>query len=293
MLESANRGVGTRICCLLAGTLLMLAAGGCGEVTSNADAAGATDGASLATDAAGGPADAAPVLPDAEPACESGTHKCSAGCVSDTSPSSCGSSCDPCAEPADGAATCDGVTCGIECNAGYRDMNGSCEPDPNNCGGDGTVCTGGTCSAQGFCTECVRTLGAQQTIYFPPKQYDGISGNPGFELSCRKMPSNVLVDTTVIGTIVASPGSEHRSAFYACLAEAPNVTTAPCDGITNYWYTTFNGTTTLSISAKHTTPASGNAKVHLLNYFCVYEPGSIPCSVTLQGGAEIRVKVAE
>jgi streptogramin lyase len=94
-------------------------------------------------------------------ACGSGFHDCGNGqCASDTSPASCGTSCQPCAAPAaNGSATCAGtpLACGISCSQGYNLCPGNqCvnfQSDPNNCNGCGTTCAGagnalgvGTCA---------------------------------------------------------------------------------------------------------------------------------------------------
>jgi len=71
---------------------------------------------------------AAPVPP---PVCDEGQHSCEGQCVSNSSVSSCGTSCTPCPTPPEHAhATCNGVACGFECDSGFVRSNGACVPPP-------------------------------------------------------------------------------------------------------------------------------------------------------------------
>jgi len=58
--------------------------------------------------------------------CPQGTHNCSDNCVEVTSVTACGDSCRPCEVPTHGKATCDGMSCGFECNTNYRACGSSC-----------------------------------------------------------------------------------------------------------------------------------------------------------------------
>ena len=81
--------------------------------------------------------------------CAEGTHDCSGSCVSNTSVSTCGTSCTACPVPDGGTATCDGISCGVSCGS-ETSCNGACvneQTDPNNCGACGHSCLGGACSA--------------------------------------------------------------------------------------------------------------------------------------------------
>ncbi|MFO0679173.1 MAG: putative metal-binding motif-containing protein [Polyangiaceae bacterium] len=58
--------------------------------------------------------------------CASGTHNCSGSCVSNNSTSTCGASCSPCSPPSNATATCNGTSCGFNCNSGYIACSGAC-----------------------------------------------------------------------------------------------------------------------------------------------------------------------
>ncbi|MBI5478109.1 MAG: hypothetical protein HY906_04595, partial [Deltaproteobacteria bacterium] len=74
--------------------------------------------------------------------CGTGYHDCPpAGCVTNNDPNHCGASCAPC--PADnGTATCDGVSCGLECDSGYHECGGLCVSNASvlSCGQSCTAC---------------------------------------------------------------------------------------------------------------------------------------------------------
>lgn len=61
------------------------------------------------------------------PGCEAGQHACGATCVSDTSPLTCGTRCEPCSAPAHAEATCSTAgACGIQCASGYTACDSGC-----------------------------------------------------------------------------------------------------------------------------------------------------------------------
>jgi hypothetical protein len=74
--------------------------------------------------------------------CKLDEHACSGVCVSNSSPSTCGSSCDACAVPANGSSTCADDACGIRCNPGYHLCGDRCVSDASieTCGGACTSC---------------------------------------------------------------------------------------------------------------------------------------------------------
>lgn len=87
--------------------------------------------------------------------CNYGYHYCSgSGCVSNTDVDHCGTSCTPCPS-ANGTATCDGVSCGIECDANYHECDGECVSNASveHCGTSCTPCpapTNGTATCNGI-----------------------------------------------------------------------------------------------------------------------------------------------
>jgi hypothetical protein len=64
--------------------------------------------------------------------CDPSFHGCGAACLPDSSPSSCGTSCTPCAAaPANAHVTCDVATgCGWACNAGFAVIGAGCDIAP-------------------------------------------------------------------------------------------------------------------------------------------------------------------
>jgi len=90
-------------------------------------------------------------------ACDHGHHRCGDRCASDTSPATCGASCDPCPEPENAIATCKDGICGHVCAPGTHACGEACYPDddPEHCGeackncpvppGGFASCVEGTC----------------------------------------------------------------------------------------------------------------------------------------------------
>jgi hypothetical protein len=90
-------------------------------------------------------------------------------CLDDDSPASCGASCTPCPVPAHAdAATCDGISCGVVCSAGYTlcgaDTCADLASDGANCDTCGHDCLGGACDA-GICQPDV-LLSGQELVHF-------------------------------------------------------------------------------------------------------------------------------
>jgi cysteine-rich repeat protein len=75
--------------------------------------------------------------------CALGFHVCAGSCVSNSSPTSCGTRCTACPLVANGTPTCDGTNCGFECNRGFVMGGGGCVPGPT-CG-NGTLDAAETC----------------------------------------------------------------------------------------------------------------------------------------------------
>jgi len=96
--------------------------------------------------------------------CTVGFHVCSGQCVDDTAPATCGSSCTPCATPANGVASCNGSSCYTTCDPGYTTCASGCcscgdiETDPSNCGYCGHSCGTQAC-VDGVCGSTVIATG--------------------------------------------------------------------------------------------------------------------------------------
>src|SRR5262245_57160455 len=112
---------------LLSASVLIVLGGACNSPRQSLQA-GLPDadgqGADGPASGAGGSRDAGGEATASE--CPPGKHTCPGGCVSDTDPRTCGASCTPCNAPADGTATCDGVSCGGMCGAGKKLCQGAC-----------------------------------------------------------------------------------------------------------------------------------------------------------------------
>lgn len=80
--------------------------------------------------------------------CPEGTHQCEDACVSNTSPDSCGTSCEPCQVPTGGGVDCDGVQCIPTCPSGQRPCLGECILDTEACTGE---CPSGSHDCSGVC----------------------------------------------------------------------------------------------------------------------------------------------
>jgi len=86
--------------------------------------------------------------------CAVGTHDCNGQCLANTSVNSCGSRCDPCPVPANGAPTCNGTACNFTCGGGFRRCGAACIPASGCCvDADCTTVMNGTvsCSANHLC----------------------------------------------------------------------------------------------------------------------------------------------
>ena len=82
--------------------------------------------------------------------CSVGYHLCGSLCLSDSSVSSCGSSCSPCGSVVNGTAGCNGTSCQIaSCLTGYANCDGvfadgcnvDTQTDPSNCSACMKVCS--------------------------------------------------------------------------------------------------------------------------------------------------------
>ncbi len=81
--------------------------------------------------------------------CGAGTHACGSVCVSDSLPTSCGSSCDPCPSFAGATATCTDGRCGVKCPDGKKACRDACIPSEETCGAP--ACGAGTHDCDGLC----------------------------------------------------------------------------------------------------------------------------------------------
>ena len=114
--------------------------------------------------------------------CPAMTHDCGGACASDTSVNACGTTCSPCNVPPSGQATCDGTTCGIQCNPTFKPcgnqcipataccttaecpMNSTCSGNQCQCGNGFKLCQGaciptGDCCTDGDCRDNAACVG--------------------------------------------------------------------------------------------------------------------------------------
>jgi hypothetical protein len=68
--------------------------------------------------------------------CASGKHLCGTDCVNDNEVTHCGRACEPCPNPSNGTATCDGTRCGASCQGGFHACGSQClsNTSPASCG---------------------------------------------------------------------------------------------------------------------------------------------------------------
>jgi len=88
--------------------------------------------------------------------CTIGFHRCGGVCVSNTSVSSCGTSCTPCPEPPGSTATCVAGICGFVCDPGLQRCGAECvdtQTDPRFCGDCLTSCPVGEECDAGQCLD--------------------------------------------------------------------------------------------------------------------------------------------
>jgi hypothetical protein len=105
---------------------------------------------------------------DCEDTCPTGEHECDGSCVDDDDPDHCGTECDPCPGDPHGEATCDGESCGIDCDSGYLLCEEACRECPSEgidfvCEDDTCVaadCGDGTCEGTETCASCPADCGA-------------------------------------------------------------------------------------------------------------------------------------
>jgi hypothetical protein len=86
-------------------------------------------------------------------ACLSAMHNCGGTCRSNSDANFCGTACERCSAPQNGAAVCNGA-CGVKCNAGFNLCGTSCKAatDPTACGPSCTRCdvpVGGSATCDG------------------------------------------------------------------------------------------------------------------------------------------------
>lgn len=118
--------------------------------------------------------------------CDPGFHLCNGVCVDSTSTDTCGGLCEACPEPSSGTgeATCDGVVCGIACQAPQVAVNGAClecETNTDCTEADASFCNAGSCQpcadssacshidgrplcAAGSCVECTESADCEGNV---------------------------------------------------------------------------------------------------------------------------------
>ncbi|MDP1918147.1 MAG: hypothetical protein Q8L14_18020 [Myxococcales bacterium] len=176
--------------------------------------------------------------------CGSNQHACAGACVDNTSVATCGSSCSACPGTSNGSATCNGTTCGLQCNASYHLCGGttcasnsststcgsSCTPCPSPMNGIAT-CNGTTCGVQcspgfhqcgGVCVSnaSTATCGGSCTACVPPANATSTCNGTSCDFVCNA--GYARSGTTCV-----------RNDTPACCTSAatcPAVCTAPANG---------------------------------------------------------------
>jgi hypothetical protein len=117
----------------------------------------------------------APIVPDG--GCEAPQRECAGFCYDLDDPAHCGDSCLECTVPTNGAATCDGTSCGIQCDQSYYPLDGACEAcavaehcgptcvacsaaDQPDCSGQSGACVCNAASCGGLTPVCDSGTGA-------------------------------------------------------------------------------------------------------------------------------------
>ncbi|HEX2736237.1 MAG TPA: Ig-like domain-containing protein [Polyangiaceae bacterium] len=80
--------------------------------------------------------------------CDATSHDCNGICAANDSVTACGTQCSPCSVPTHGSATCDGKSCGIECNDTYKICGDECIQET-------ACCDAGDCGSGMHCDEHV------------------------------------------------------------------------------------------------------------------------------------------
>ena len=78
--------------------------------------------------------------PTQDPGCQIGSHRCDGTCVSNSEPSHCGTSCEPCPTITGGTSSCNDSTCGVVCPPDQKACLDACIAKDAPC--DGTCPTG-------------------------------------------------------------------------------------------------------------------------------------------------------
>lgn len=189
--------------------------------------------------------------------CGAGLHRCGSACIATSSVMACGTSCSPCPTAANADPTCDGVSCGFRCRAGFgdcdRDPSNGCETDLGtnvaNCGrcdnrcvpgaNASATCIGGTCGNRcnagfGDCNmspadgceasfTSVATCGGCATRCSPPSNATPVCGTTGCDFACAGGFHRC-------GSVCASNMSPTTCGTSCSPCTPPSHATATCDG---------------------------------------------------------------
>jgi hypothetical protein len=165
--------------------------------------------------------------------CMANMHLCNNICSSDASPATCGSRCSPCADPpSHGAASCNGGSCGIACDSGYRNCPGTSLCVGNtapaccsaaDCPATAPVCTNNTCVGRALGAACTT-----QAECGSGKCAEGVCCSDVCNTKCMSCLSANTGQTT--GTCAAVTAGVAHGSDCAVQAASTCGTTGKCDG---------------------------------------------------------------
>ena len=147
----SDRGSGRRVDFIAVGVAAFVVwLAGCTDFHAVRTAVTVGDGGADSANAQGNGANSANAQGNGAGGCGPNTHLCGAVCADNTSPDSCGSSCEPCPKAAGGTKACNAGKCAGICPAGQQLCFGTCTSNTAPCTGS---CPAGTHNCDGLCAD--------------------------------------------------------------------------------------------------------------------------------------------